>query len=61
MSPTKSVFLDTDIGDDIDDALALAMLLNSPEVDLLGISTVHGEVETRSRIAAAMLEEWNRR
>ncbi|MEI7633362.1 MAG: nucleoside hydrolase [bacterium] len=61
MSPIKSVFLDTDIGDDIDDALALAMLLNSPEVDLLGISTVHGEVETRSRIAAAMLEEWNRR
>jgi len=28
------VLLDTDIGDDIDDALALALILQSPEIDL---------------------------
>jgi len=31
------VILDTDIGDDIDDAFALGLLLRSPEVKLLGI------------------------
>jgi inosine-uridine nucleoside N-ribohydrolase len=32
--------LDTDIGDDIDDALALAIVLNSPEIELRGVTTV---------------------
>jgi inosine-uridine nucleoside N-ribohydrolase len=54
------VFLDTDIGDDIDDALALGMLLTSPEVELLGVTTVHGEVEIRSRIAAKVLAAYGR-
>ncbi|HYW89961.1 MAG TPA: nucleoside hydrolase, partial [Chloroflexota bacterium] len=38
------VHLDTDIGGDIDDLCALALLLRSPEVDITGISTVidHG-------------------
>ncbi len=31
------VFLDTDIGDDIDDAFALALALHSPELRLLGV------------------------
>lgn len=51
----KSIILDTDIGDDIDDALALAMLLGLGEIDLRGVVTVHGEVELRTRIAAKML------
>ena len=34
------VILDTDIGTDVDDALALAVLLGSQSVDLLGITTV---------------------
>ncbi len=48
---THQVVLDTDIGSDVDDALALAMLLGSPDVDLLGVTTVYGDVETRARIA----------
>ncbi len=28
------VFVDTDIGDDIDDALALIVIMNSPEIAL---------------------------
>ncbi|HLZ80736.1 MAG TPA: hypothetical protein VKP04_03830 [Ktedonobacteraceae bacterium] len=34
---TQGVLVDSDIGDDIDDALAL--ILKSPEIDLLGITT----------------------
>ena len=45
------VILDTDIGTDVDDALALTVLLGSPEVDLIGITTVYGDVRLRSQIA----------
>ena len=47
--PTPLI-LDTDIGDDIDDALALALVLQSPEVDLRLITTVSGDVESRGRL-----------
>ncbi|HEX9028104.1 MAG TPA: nucleoside hydrolase [Anaerolineales bacterium] len=42
----KKIHLDTDLGGDIDDLCALAMLLHWPEVDLTGITTVsddHGK------------------
>lgn len=42
--------LDTDIGDDIDDAFALALVLQSPEVKLLGITTTYGDTELRARL-----------
>lgn len=48
------ILLDTDIGTDIDDAVALAYLLNNPKCDLLGITTVTGEAEKRAMIASAM-------
>ena len=44
------VLLDTDIGDDIDDAFALSLLLSSPEVKLLGITTAYGDTELRARL-----------
>jgi inosine-uridine nucleoside N-ribohydrolase len=44
------VILDTDIGDDIDDAFALALLLRSPEVKLRGITTAFGDTELRARL-----------
>ena len=44
------VILDTDIGDDIDDAFALALLLRSPEVKLLGITTAFGDTPLRARL-----------
>jgi purine nucleosidase len=44
------VLLDTDIGDDIDDAFALSLLLKSPEVRLLGITTAYGDTELRARL-----------
>jgi len=45
------LILDTDIGTDVDDALALAVLLGSKDVDLLGITTVYGDTHLRSTIA----------
>ncbi len=44
------VLLDTDIGDDIDDAFALSLLIKSPEVKLLGITTAYGDTELRARL-----------
>jgi len=52
----QPVFIDTDIGDDIDDALALALLLCSPEVTVVGISTVFGDTSLRARLAAYLLQ-----
>jgi purine nucleosidase len=49
-APPQLVILDTDIGDDIDDAFALALLLHSPEVKLLGITTAFGDTELRARL-----------
>ncbi len=44
------VVLDTDIGDDIDDAFALGLVLHSPELKLLGVTTAYGDTELRARL-----------
>ena len=51
------IILDTDIGTDIDDAFALTLIINSPEFELLGVTTVSGDTAARARIAAKMLWE----
>ncbi|AZN39080.1 nucleoside hydrolase [Paenibacillus albus] len=53
---TKKVWLDTDIGGDIDDALCLAYLLQQPACELVGISTVGGEAERRAMVADAICQ-----
>ena len=50
MSKTP-VLLDTDIGSDIDDAIALAYLLRQPRCELVGITTVTGDVAKRAALA----------
>jgi inosine-uridine nucleoside N-ribohydrolase len=45
------VIIDTDIGDDIDDAFALALALRSPELRILGVTTTFGDTELRARLA----------
>src|ERR1700692_1471821 len=52
------VFVDTDIGDDIDDALALALLLCSPEVEVVGVSTVFGDTFLRACLASYLLQTY---
>lgn len=48
---SRRVILDTDIGNDIDDAVALAYLLNQPQCDLLGVTTVTGDTAQRAALA----------
>jgi inosine-uridine nucleoside N-ribohydrolase len=56
--PAKTkIILDTDIGDDIDDAFALALALRSPEVELLGITTAWGDTTLRARLTQRLLKE----
>lgn len=54
------VILDTDIGDDIDDAIALALAVNRTEIDLVGVVTTYRNTFLRSKIALALLDGWNR-
>ncbi len=53
--PATPVLLDTDIGTDIDDAYALAQIVRSPELKLLGVTTVSGDAVARARLAAKLL------
>jgi purine nucleosidase len=54
------VFLDTDIGDDIDDALALALALQSSELKVLGISTVLQDGPRRADLVWHILQLYGR-
>ncbi len=54
------VLLDTDIGDDIDDALALALAVRSPEIELTGVTTVFGDTRLRARLAKHLLHTFER-
>ena len=55
------IIFDTDIGDDIDDALALGLALQSPELDVRLVTTVIDDTETRSRLAWKELGLYGRR
>jgi len=54
------VILDTDIGSDIDDTWALAMLLKSPELDVKLVVSDTGNTTYRAKVAAKMLEAADR-
>src|SRR5207244_4448004 len=54
--PRVPVILDTDIGTDLDDVFALALVLASPELDLRAVTTVSGDAYTRARLVCRFLE-----
>lgn len=54
----QKIILDTDIGDDIDDAMALALALEMPGIELVGVTTVFRDTDKRARIAKKMLKLW---
>ena len=54
------VLFDTDIGSDIDDAVALAYLLREPRCELLGVTTVTGEPEVRAQLVDAVCQAFGR-
>lgn len=52
----QRIILDTDIGTDVDDAMAVALAALSPEIQVEGITTVYGDVDLRARMAVKILK-----
>jgi purine nucleosidase len=61
MSDKIPVLFDTDIGSDIDDAIALAYLLKQPRCELLGVTTVTGEPIVRAQLVDAVCTAFGRK
>jgi purine nucleosidase len=56
MPALHNVVLDTDIGTDVDDLMALALILGSPGIDLVGITTAYGDTRLRAQLTARILK-----
>lgn len=56
----EKIIIDADIGDDIDDAFAVALALQSPEFEILGINAAFGDTATRARLLDRFLGEVGR-
>lgn len=52
-----SLILDTDIGDDVDDAFALAFAARHPRIRLCAVTTVLGDTRWRAALALRLLDE----
>jgi purine nucleosidase len=59
--PREKIIIDTDIGDDIDDAFAVGLALSSPEFQVLGFSASFGDTPARAKMLDRMLGELGRR
>lgn len=57
---SQKIIIDTDIGDDVDDAFAVALALASPELKILGVSSAWGDTALRARMLDRMLCETGR-
>src|ERR671912_2051830 len=53
----RPALLDTDIGSDVDDLLALTLLVGSPEMQLIGVTTVYGDTVLRARMTRLVLDQ----
>ncbi|MDQ1094231.1 inosine-uridine nucleoside N-ribohydrolase [Xanthomonas sacchari] len=59
-APVQKVVVSTDVGDDIDDAFALALLLRSPELQVLGIASAWGDTGLRAQLLQRLLQQAGR-
>jgi len=50
------LWIDTDVGTNPDDAVALLCAAGHPDVDLVGVSTVDGDTEWRAEIARTLVD-----
>jgi inosine-uridine nucleoside N-ribohydrolase len=57
---TVPIIIDTDVGDDVDDAFAINLALASPELHILGITSAWGDTQLRARMIDRMLCETGR-
>lgn len=52
---TTHIIFDTDIGTDVDDALALALIMGSDDLSMECVTTVYGDTRLRARLAAKLI------
>ena len=61
MREKRPILFDNDIGSDVDDALALALILTrSEDLELVAVTTVAGDPPLAARIAASLLGAYGR-
>ncbi len=61
-SMAVKIFVDTDIGDNVDDTFALALVANLPDVEVVGVTTIGSMVAIRAQLARKVLTtigRWN--
>lgn len=56
----EMILLDTDIGDDIDDAYTLGLLL-AEQANLIGVTTVYRNSQQRAKIAAKLISLFDKK
>jgi inosine-uridine nucleoside N-ribohydrolase len=56
----QKIIFDCDIADDIDDAYAIGLLTQVPNVKILGVTTTFGDTAGRAKVAAKLLHEFER-
>lgn len=56
----RTVILDTDIGNDVDDIFALIMLAKMNEFKLLGVTTVYGDTKQQAQMTRLILDKAGR-
>ncbi len=56
----KKILIDTDLGDDTDDSAALIMTLNSPELEIVGITTVYLDTVKRAEMVLELCSKYDR-
>lgn len=60
MEDKRKILIDTDIGGDVDDALALALALNTPALEIVGITNVYLANAWRAGVTKHLLEVYGR-
>lgn len=53
----EKIIIDTDVGDDIDDAFAIALALRSPELQVLGFTATFGDTALRAKLLDRLLAD----
>ena len=56
----KKILIDTDIGGDVDDALAIAMALNTKDIEIVGITNVYLANAWRAGVTRQLLKTYGR-
>ena len=56
----RPAILDTDVGTDVDDILALVLLARAVELQFVGVTTVYGDTTLRARMTRLVLDQMDR-